>query len=270
MKKLYLFVFISTIALSACKKDDDTPPSGSSTTQTIITSSDFGNAGDTILLNVDTTNLGEFSIGTPGQNVMWDFSNLGVDSIDTLAFLNPSNTPGGQYFSTSNLAFQVEPGQPLYIYLSKTTDKVEGIGLWADFQGTEVHAEYTDRPIMLKFPMSFNSSYDDSSYIEATVQNQQIPAKITITQKINSTVDATGTIKLPNNVNYTCIREKRTEITIDSIFVQTFPGQWTFYQENVDTLYSYNFWAKNQKWYVASIEVDNFNTNIISKISYKK
>jgi hypothetical protein len=266
MKKLFLFISIITIAFAACKKDDDTSSSSSTTTGTTITASDFGNAGDTMLLNVDTTDLTGFSLGTPGQNVTWDFSNLGVDRVDTQAFLTPSTTPGGTYFTTSNLAIQPESGQPIYMYLLKGTDKVEGIGMWANFQGTEIHANYTDKPIMLKFPMSYNSSYNDTSFLEALVNTT---TKINITQKFNCIVDATGTIKLPNNVSFTCIREKRTEITINNVFVQVM-GQWITYQTTQDTSYYYSFYAKNQKWDVATVRVDNFNANTINEISYKK
>lgn len=269
MKKLFLLMSLGIVAFTACKKDD-TPTSSVS-----ITSSDVANAGDTVLLNVDTTNLTGFSLGTPGQNVTWDFSALGVDKVDTVAFLIPSTTPGHTYFPTANMAIQPQAGQPIYMYLNKTTDNVEGIGMWANVQGTEVHADYTDKPIMIKFPMAYNSSYTDSAYLTTILNMQGTWIKTTMRQYFTSVVDASGTIKLPNNISFACIREKRTEIEYDTVYIGlSQSGPWTYQPSMIpataDTSYGYNFYAKNQKWSVASVSVDNFISNTINEISYKK
>lgn len=270
MKKNFLFISMIAIAFAACKKDD-TPASGGTTpTAVSITSSDIGNAGDTILMNVDTTNLPALSL-VAGQNLTWDISMLGTDRIDTMAFLEPSTTPGYNFFTTTNIAMQPEAGQPIYMYLNKSTDKVEGIGIWADFQGTVTHAEYTDRPILMKFPMAYGNSYSDSAHLETVVNMNNQWIKIELNQKINSQVDASGTIKLPNNVSFQCIREKRTEINNQVIYFGfTQSGPWTPFQTLNDTAYDYIFYAKNQKWQVADISVVDFTSNTIREIMYKK
>lgn len=270
MKKSFLFISMITIAIAACKKDD-TPASGGTTpTAVSITASDFGNAGDTIFMNVDTTNLPNISFAT-GQNLTWDFSMLGVDRIDTIAFLDPSTTPGHNFFTTSNIAIQPEPNQPMYMYLNKSTDKVEGIGLWGNFQGTEIHAEYTDKPILMKFPMAYGSSFSDTSHLETTFNMNNQWIKLEMNQKIISQVDASGTIKLPNNVSFQCIREKRTEINKQIIyFGLSQSGPWNPMQTFTDTSYDYIFYAKNQKWEVANINVQDFTSNTIREIMYKK
>ncbi|MGQ9847934.1 MAG: hypothetical protein ACUVQP_10620, partial [Bacteroidales bacterium] len=105
MKKSIFLISVIAIAFSACKKDkDETPtPNGTGPTTFSITSSDIGNAGDIILMNVDNTNLPPLSLAA-GQNLTWDISMLGVDEVDTIAFLNPANTPGHSYFTNTNLA----------------------------------------------------------------------------------------------------------------------------------------------------------------------
>lgn len=270
MKKNFLFISIIAIAFAACKKDDN-PPTGEDTfTAITITSSDLGNAGDTMIMNVDTTNLPALSL-VSGQNLTWDISMLGADHTDTIALLDPSITPGHNYFTNTNIAIQPEADEPVYIYLNKTTDKVEGIGLWADFLGNEVHAEYADRPVLMQFPMAYNSSYTDSSHLEFILNLSVQWIKSEMNGKIISQVDATGTIKLPNNVSFQCIREKRTEINEQVLYLGlTQNGPWNLIETSTDTTYIYNFFAKNQKWQVASVEVDNFNSNIIKKIAYKK
>jgi len=270
MKKTFLIVSMIAVAFAACKKDDTPSTGGTTPTGITITSADLGNAGDTMLMNVDTTNLPTLSFA-PGQNLTWDISMLGVDKIDTNTFLNPTTTPGHSYFPTANIAIQPEAGQPIYMYLLKGTDKVEGLGIWADVQGTQTHAEYTDRPILMKFPMSYNSSYTDSAHLEATLNMNGQFFKTEMIQKITSNVDGSGTIKLPNAVQFACIREKRMEININNLYIGlTQNGPWTLFQSSQDTSYLYSFYAKNQKWEVASIEVNNFTSNQIRKISYKK
>lgn len=270
MKKSFLFISMIAIAFTACKKDK-TPTSGGTTPSAIsITSSDFASAGDTILMNVDTTNLPALSL-VPGQNLTWDISMLGVDRTDTIAFLDPSTTPGYNYFTSTNLALQPESGQPIYMYLNKSTDKVEGIGLWANFQGTEIHAEFSDRPILVKFPMAYGSSYSDTSHLETTFNVSSQWIKIEMNQKIISQVDASGTIKLPNNVLFECIREKRTEINNQNLYYGlSQSGPWNPLETKTDTTYKYNFIAKNQKWEVASVNVQDFTSNTIREIKYKK
>jgi hypothetical protein len=269
MKKSILFIFMLAVAISACKKDDNTT-TGGTTTGVTITASDLGNAGDTMLMNVDTTNLPTLSL-VPGQNLTWDISMLTPDAVDTNAFLDPATTPGNNYFPTANIAMQPEAGQPIYMYLIKGTDKVEGLGMWANVQGTIAHAEYTDRPILMKFPMAYGSAYSDSSHLEAILNMNSQWIKSEMIQKITSNVDASGTIKLPNNVQFSCIREKRMEISTTIVYVSlTQNGPWTPFQNSTDTSYLYSFYAKNQKWEVASIDVNNFTDNQIYKIKYKK
>ncbi|NSW46035.1 MAG: hypothetical protein HPY79_09515 [Bacteroidales bacterium] len=270
MKNSFLFAFMIAVALTACKKDDTPSTGGSTPTGVTITSTDLGNAGDTMLMNVDTTNLPTLSFA-PGQNLTWDISMVGIDKIDTIAFLTPANTPGHSYFPTANIAMQPEAGQPIYMYLLKGTDKVEGLGIWADVQGTQVHAEYTDKPILIKFPMSYNSAYSDSAYLETILNMNGQFIKSEMIQKITSNVDASGTIKLPNSVQFSCIREKHMEININNIYWSlSQSGPWTLYQSSKDTSYDYNFFAKGQKWNVATISVKNFTNNTIKEIAYKK
>jgi len=270
MKKSFLIISMIAVALSACKKDDTPSSSGTTPTAITITSTDLGNAGDTMLMNVDTTNLPTLSFA-PGQNLTWDISMLGVDKIDTTAFLNPANTPGNSYFPTANIAMQPKAGQPIYLYLLKGTDKLEGLGIWADVQGTQAHAEYTDKPILMKFPMSYNSSYSDSAHLETILNMNGQFYKAEMIQKITSEVDASGTIKLPNNVQFACIREKHMEININNIYMGlTQNGPWSLFQSSQDTLYDYNYFAKGQKWNVATISVKDFTSNTIQEIAYKK
>lgn len=47
-------------------------------------------------------------------------------------------------------------------------------------------------------------------------------------------------------------------------------GPWGLFQENKDTTYTYEYYAKNKKWSVATVHVNNFTNNTINKIEYLK
>ncbi len=270
-KNLFLIVMLC-LSIISCKKDKDENPSTPGTTQLSILATDFANAGDVILMSSDSTDLGSFSV-LSGQNITWDYTALTEERVDTVKFLDPNQTPGAQYFaSISNMAMQPEPGQPLYFYLNKTTEKIEGIGLWANFQGTEVHANFSDKPIPIKFPMTYNMSFNDSSYLETVINvGPGQYGKMEMRQYFEVQYDGSGTIKLPNNKTYQCLREKRKEITKNDFYMGfTQTGPWTLIDSQIDTGYFYNYYAKNKKWNVASVSVDNFTNNTIQEISFLK
>ena len=264
---------MGVFVIVSCKKDkeNEQPQPPAPEQPMTIVSTDIGNAGDIIILKSDTTNLGSYSLQA-GENITWDYSNFTSDFLDTLIFYHPSNTPGAQYFSTtSNIAVQPEKGQPLYFYYNKSTDKLEGIGLWADFQGTEVYANYDDKPIYMKFPFKYNDSFTDTAYLTKVINlgSGQGYGKLELTQKYDVKCDASGTIKLPNNKTYKCLREKRKEIFISKIFYSVLPnGPWQLINQTYDTTYTYNYFTKNKKWNVASIRVKDFNSNAIKEIQY--
>lgn len=271
MKNLLSIFIVLAVVFTACKKDKEEPTNPAPTPLTIV-ASDFANAGDTIVMNVDSTNLSGFTL-TAGQNIVWDFTTLAPDFTDTTVFLNPSATQGAQYFAAiSNMALRPEDDPNVCLYLNKTNDKVEGVGFWANFQGTEVHPMYTDKPIMMKFPFSYNSNYKDSAYLTDVVNlGPGQYAKLEMIQLYDIQVDGVGTIKLPNNKTYQVIRDKRTEIQHFNIYMGfTQNGPWTPLQQQKDTVYSYNFYAKNKKWNVASVRVNNFTNNVINRVEYLK
>ncbi len=237
-----------------------------------IVSTDFTDAGDSIIMNVDTTDVASLSLAA-GQNVTWDYTILSPNKVDSIIFHKPANTPGAQYFaSISNMALQPESDQPFYLYINKTTDKVEGVGIWADIQGNVIHPSYTDKPIFLKFPLEYNKTHIDSSFLTDIINmGPGMYGKIEMIQKFDVTYDATGTIKLPNNKTYKCVREKRIEINITNVYGGvTSNGPWTIIQASKDTSYTYNFYAKTKKWNVASVKVNNFTNNIIKEVQYLK
>ncbi len=271
MKNLLNVFVVLSLLLASCKKDKEEPNNPTPAPLTIV-ASDFANAGDTILLNVDTTNLSGFILNA-GQNVVWDFAALSPDFTDSMIFLDPSVTQGAQYFAAiSNMALRPDDDPNVCFYLNKSNDKVEGVGLWANFQGTIIHPSYSDRPIIIKFPFSFNSSFKDSAYLTEVVNlGPGQYGKLEMIQKFEIQCDGVGTIKLPNNKSYQVVREKRTEIQHFNLYLGfTQNGPWTPFQQQQDTVYSYNFYAKNKKWNVASVQVKNFTTNVINKIEYLK
>ncbi|MCX7954652.1 MAG: hypothetical protein N3A01_05630 [Bacteroidales bacterium] len=272
MKNLFL-IFITFSFLISCKKDkeEDTPTPTPTQTAISITANDFFSAGDIIYSGVinDTSKLASVNIGSAGANVTWNFSHLVKDTIDSMVTTNPANTPGAGYITNTNIAIKV--GDNFYLYLNKSTDKIEMVGLYLNDGVAEIKANFDNNLTLIKFPSTYNTNFIDDGLLEQIVNYSGTWAKVRHRVKVDSKIDAWGTIKLPENLNFQCIREKRIEYRSDSIFVGLSQnGPWQFYYAQHDTVYSYNFMAKNAKYYVCTINVKDFNTNKIQQFAYKR
>ena len=90
--------------------------------QLTITAADFADAGDTILVEVDTLGMDEFVSFEGLGSAPWDFSTFGVDLQDTIFVVSPTETTFGDSFPNANLAVQDE--ELGLLYMEKTDSGV--------------------------------------------------------------------------------------------------------------------------------------------------
>jgi len=270
MKKSFLMLSLIAIVLFSCKKDK--PASPSTPAKYSISSSDVGAINTNYIVVNDSTNLTGFSLGNAAESQTWDYSALGNDWVDTMKFLDPASTPAASSFPSSNLAMMPEPTQEIYSYIKKSDASIEVIGLYANQNGTIMSASYTDNQTILKFPMYFGTSFTDAGAVDIIAQSGSNWFKVEMRTNYTSQVDASGKITTPAFSGLDCIRDKRTEITTQTMyfgFSQT--GPWTQYGNPTnDTTYSYNFYSKGKGYTVAEIRVNNFTSNTITEIQYLK
>ena len=100
------------------------------------------------------------SVGSPGANQVWDFSNLPFLSGAIGTIIAPSTSPLAGAYPTSNFAMQIDPlGE--YSFFSITADKMETLAWRVNQLGGG--SVYTPNPkTILKFPFNFNESVTDS------------------------------------------------------------------------------------------------------------
>lgn len=266
---LFLSLFIGLTLLS-CKKDKDEPTPTPTPTPTAysITSSDIASVGEQYRMAVYTVlPTDTYTLGANGQNIVWNYSNIPLTlEVDTFDFLNPATHPEVAFFTGANMYLDSPDGMQLF--MNKQSDKVEITGIYTTINGETIKANLTDKWTAMKFPITYNASYQDSGYtsVNTTIpyQGNNVPGKYDITFKINSICSAEGNITTPTGT-YKCVREKRMQINKFKVSIE-FLGQYMQVYETVDTTYNYSFWTKDKKWNVADIKT-NANDSII-KIGY--
>lgn len=260
MKHLFLFLVLSIFIFFACKKDKE--DTNTTTPPYSYTSSDIAGIGDTFRIAYHTVNTGDtaYKLGVAASGQTWDYDSIPFSTnIDTSIFLNPTTSPDYGLFSASNLLLQ--QGQNQFMFLNKTSQQVDVIGISNDFGGGNIVKDTLGNLwTVLKFPMQMGASYTDSGSVVADVGTNRVKMKY----KIVSSIDASGTVKTPTGT-YTCIRNKRIEYVDMNLFAIVL-GQEVPITSSKDTTYKYVYWTKSKKWNVIEIETDQ--NDVIKQIGY--
>jgi len=144
--------------------------------------------------------------GARGQNAIWDFSSLKVESKDTLTqeIVKVKDTPYASDYPKANLAEKNSDGSWVFIEKDKDMSKVWGI---ITTQGIKM--SNTTPYIFLKRPIKYNDSISGKSEREYSVKGQSIKG----TNNYYTVVDGMGTLKLAAKTYKDVVRIK---------FVQSF------------------------------------------------
>lgn len=257
---------------------------GHATSQITITSSDFASVGDQYIYFTDTSS--SIVVGPSGSSQTWDFTSLTLDLIDTTNAVDPSSTPDGASFPSSNLAVDYMGGTG---YLTKTTNSITQDGFAGSFMGFGSGVVKINPPqTVMQFPSTVGTTFNSP----ASYRTPAIPlgfslpcglttviidsARIHHTSDLNVTFNASGTLNLPTG-SYNSIRSLNTDKTIDSIFIyadspcllfglqqgwQLAPAllvQQAGFAGNpiVDTIYTYNWYANMEKNAVCTVTLND-------------
>lgn len=99
--------------------------------------------------------------GDPGNNVMWDFSAAALFQISTMAYVNPSGTPYGDSFPSSNYCLVLDSAGigHQYTYSIQSSGKLETVG--ENITAT-IGYDYSPNPkTELEFPFHFLDNFTD-------------------------------------------------------------------------------------------------------------
>ena len=207
--------------------------------QITVTDSNIASIGDVIYEAEDTIpNTNIVPGGTGEQN--WDFSNLAIHTVETQEFLDPSTTPNGADFASSNLCFH-SVTEGTYAYVTKSTASLIIDGMAAVLPGETELTSITKDPteLIIEYPLNLGDNVIDSSFMEIELGDYRMLSSLTKTYD----ADAWGNVSIPLGT-YEAIRVSRTNIETQDIQMNVM-GNWTSIQYSVDTTYSYEWWTNN-------------------------
>ncbi|UPT67549.1 MAG: T9SS type A sorting domain-containing protein [Sphingobacteriales bacterium JAD_PAG50586_3] len=247
--------------------------------QVVITQADFAVIGDVVYVGRDTV-LPTLNLGAAASGQTWVFSDLTVDEVETLNFIDPASLPDAAAFPTANISF---PQLGADAYIDKSASGVKVLGVAGNLEGAPfpVVADFNPTQDIIRFPAQIGLTYADTSQIDETLDITAVgqgfvdSARVKRTFYTNHNFDADGSLTIPLGT-YQVVRDRVVQTTIDSIWVyaananiafgiqqgwQLLPGIVAGFvgldgAVTTETTYNYRFFGTNAKYYVADISTD--------------
>jgi Secretion system C-terminal sorting domain len=233
--------------------------------QITILQGDMPVAGDTFRYNTVQAIGAGINVNNTGANFTWNFTNLTANGEDLLDYKRSAQTPYAFYFINTfgtlvldNLGFGQFSLNEIYNFYrtTATTFTAEGIGF--KFNNIPLGGFYTDKDEIYSFPLQYTDK--DSSNFRVAVQIPTLGNYRQSGKRVN-TVDGWGTVNLPNNKSYNCIRVKSVLTQVDSISVsQPFPLSFGI----PTTRTEYKWLTKNEKVPVLEVSGNNIAGNFVA------
>lgn len=237
--------------------------------QITLTDADIGATGSTYYLGVDSSLDSTFTLGNPGPNQTWNFSALGIDDLDTINFLDPSLTPYGADFPTSNLCI-TQGSTPGYAYLEYNSSLLQIIGLAGDPAniGQIFILEQEDPLVVATFPFTYGDVTNDTSIIDVTIAYSVFPGTDSVRYRnvVNRelTGDAYGDLNLYSGT-FNTLRVKDISQASDSIWIHSIFG-WTLAQDSMYTDSTFTWWGNGAGYILAEA---SYSGPVLTDISYQ-
>jgi hypothetical protein len=233
----------------------------SGSAQITITVDDLMDVGDSVnLAAVDSIPAG-FSPGPAGANQHWDFSDLIMDTVYTLNFIDPATTPYGASFPTSNIATEglVESfGAEGYAYATRNMSLFQIDGFAGSYDIIEdLVVPFNPPEVMFDFPVNYLDSLNQTSVMDVRVDSPEPGAdslRIKVVTSVDSHVDAWGELTTPTWVG-DVLRFRDERRTIDSAWVKIL-FFWIFLETNTTEVVTYKYMAND-----VGYPVMQFNSN---------
>ncbi len=256
--------------------------------QITVNRNNFGNIGDTVLLERTLFGLDTLSPGSSGASQFWDFSMLQTDTIpDTLFFLDPAGFPQSSGLSP-NVNMVLKDGSSLQ-FIEANNNGVFGYALTVDLDtfASNLLVESNPELEVYNFPMTYGSSRS-GTYNGNTIT---LPVKDTLTissftfyvdsirinptiQKVDS-VNAFGILLLPGQQQFDVLRQKSAiNISLSiSVLIPNplpFPPPFIWFPIPAGTIpdiesTSYSFLAKEEDYPVLELNTDSLDEIISAR-----
>lgn len=258
MKKIILFLLLVLPVLTNA--------------QITINSSHLPSAGQSWVEAYDDNYSAPMLLGGAAQN--WNYSGLLTQGYDTTTFISAAATPyGPTNFPGSNLAIH-NPDDSLYIYVTKNTSGlyIDGYYFYTAQPPFGVNAiPFIPHGLFLPTPFTYNDTR--SNTYKYVIDIDTALPYIRFVHQVNQDflADGYGALQLPNATYNNTLRVRNTELTIDSLLIDTL-GNGNYFSLSTPTLeqkVSYNWFRTNQPAFLLSIDADSLgNTATRSNYMY--
>lgn len=219
----------------------------------------FVSIGDTIVEYYDKFPENKIDVGTPGENKVWDFSNLKTADKDTLRIINPKITPFYNDFPNSNMVLYSNNIHESWMFLNHSKDHLITIGV-GYFIDNEKRLDYRNDTI-IKFPFKYLDKTSNKTLKEKIITKSVKgldSIKCTRVWEQNTLVDSWGDIILPTGT-FLSLRIKHI-INFTEYYYKKKKDEWVLLsnsETNSSTFYQWWTDDDNAKHPVAQIVMDN-------------
>lgn len=250
--------------------------------QITLDESDFPVAGESFMFGTDRDINGQgFSVGTTGAGQTWDFTALETDSLFDVGFYVPGPLPGGDVFTTADMAVDQSGA---YAFVEVGSGEVNVIGLGGDFgpqlglpTAFDLTIPAVDPWTIFTFPSALNTAFTDTAHFDQTVfSDGLVPApyntfwdpdsvRIKRVVYIESEMDAEGTLTNPLGQSHNVLRMNVTETSMDTVWGWTAADGWErpdpiveglLGLPTMDVIHRLRFVSESLGYYVVEIVTD--------------
>jgi hypothetical protein len=229
--------------------------------QITITYEDLLDVGDSVQLARVDSLPSNFKPGPAGPDQHWDFSNLIMDTLYTLEFIEPDSTPYGANFPASNFATSgiVESyGAEGWAYGTKNMSVFQIDGFAGSYDILEeIIAPFDPPEVMFDFPANYQDTVNSTSTLDVRLDSPEPgidSIRVKVVTSVTSIVDGWGEISTPVWTGEV-LRFRDVRITIDSAWIKVL-FLWIFLDANEETMVTYKYMGNNLGYPVVQFNTD--------------
>jgi PKD repeat protein len=196
---------------------------------------DFPQIGDVIIYGTDTMTA-NITVGSGGEDQVWDFSGLTATSTSFQSFVDPVGTPSESEYPNADYAIS---SQGFFTYVAQIDDQIEILGLSLDIDGTGTFTAFpfTETQTVAVLPTTYGTIYQDTFAFDVTLEGDPAQGVDSVRVKQisyrDTEIDGYGTLITPNG-EFEALRQIDTIVTYDTTWAYApFLGGWFLVSEGV-------------------------------------
>jgi hypothetical protein len=236
--------------------------------QITIDYTDLPYAGLKVITEKDSTGLTVTPGNASSTAQAWDFSSLVKQKAATIVFMLPSATKYASAFPSANLADSTYGGNGYNFFdTSAISFAAEGAEEIVVAGGNNFQIELNLNPTFIQSGLP--GTYGDivPQGLATGMEQFSVTFSLVVTGErfydsisYNDTVDAWGTMKMPNGATYQVLRQRHSETDYQDVYLDEL-SNWTFYERIVTNKNEYNWYTKGAGYILTEMDMSqNWDT----------